>query len=736
MITKRLARAAGILLLVSVFTNSFSSAIRAETYWQAQAAYVEALEKGDEGEIIDSVRRIEATIPNPTTLDEALRIMFPSKKIAGIYESRGQYDLAAQYYARFLELTAIPTAEGVDYSEYIKGVTPLYRHNAFKPTVYAETADVRNIPYYSARAEQRAGVYHGMCDVYDEEISNSCLLYATFFDEDIGDFYWQLPKNTEDFLLVVGWNVPHEDLEDLERIVSGEADEYMRRNLEFLSSLNCRVLIRFGAEVNCWQSLPDSPEAYDKEAENFIETFKAAFRRVADAAHTYAPNAGMVYSPNDISQWYFEPEDFYPGDEYVDWVGMSAYMNVQPAATGELSSADEAYYCRGYYEDQIIKIQRFIDSFGDRKPIIITEGGYRYQNSAGDDTPEHAAAMMEYFYTYVARVYPQIKCVMYFNTNFGANKYCLFGKDGNEELAELYKRLLKNDVAMEYSMGRGERCGYAELTRIDEVMDTLDLSAFAAYPSDEPIQVEYRLDGAVTLTTSQYPYECSYSVADMGVGAHRLFVKISCKNTVTRLYYNLNVAGNGRITVSEAPPIEFSDVQRDFWGYESIAFGVENGMFKGVSETEFSPNSELTRAMFVTILGRLYGIDTEKYDVDSFDDSPAGQWFSPYVAWAKENGIVNGKTENEFDPSSPITREQMCAIIVRYAQYTGETMRIGSEDIFADDGDISSYARESVYMAMNAGLVNGKDSGKFEPASSATRAETAAVMSRYCRRFP
>ena len=718
-----------LLAVMPIFTS-------AETYWAALAAYTEAVENGDDDGVIDAVRRIEAAYPAPDDAESAMRIMFPSMKVASIYESRGQFDLAAKYYARFLEMNEITKDEGYDFSDYEKALTALYRHNGFSPTVYAETGDVNNIPYYSARSESRAGVSHGMCMTYDPELSNAYLLYATYFSEDIEDFSWQLPTDTEDFLLVAAWNVPNEDLEDLNRIVSGDSDEYMRRNLEYLSTLNCRVLLRFGAEINTWSALPKNKNDYDLRAEVFTETYKQAFRRVAEAAHTYAPNVGMVYSPNDISNWYFSPEDFYPGDEYVDWVGMSSYMNKASDASGNLSNSNDAYYSRGYYEDQIIKIQGLVDAFGDRKPIIITEGGYRYENASGADSAEHAADMMRYFYTYVTRVYPQIKSVMYFNANFGRNKYLLFGEGANNELGALYKSLVGGDVAMEYSMGRSDKCGYAEITQIDEITDSLNLSVFAAYPSDEPITVEYRLDGEVTLSTQEFPYDCRYATEELGVGVHRLRVTVSCQNTVTRLYYSINVSRDGRVSVDEDLPLRFDDVADDFWGYDAIAYGVENGLFNGMSETTFEPNKNLTRAMFVTILGRLSGVDMEEYDTQVFDDTPAGMWYSPYVAWAKEFGIVNGTSETTFEPDVPITREQMCTILVRYAEYKGITaLRIGSDDRFADDETISEYAWESVYKARNAGLVNGKGEGNFEPDSHASRAEAATIMMRFMKRF-
>ena len=215
-------RLISIIMAIAVLMSAFSVAVAAESYWDAQKAYIAALESGDGDAILDAVSRIEAVYPNPSDATEYSRVTFPQREAAFVYESRGQFDLAAERYGRFLSGIEALAGLGEDYSAYKNTVNMLYRHNAVTPTVYAETFDTSNIPNYGARNEDAAGVMHGMSGNFDENCDNARIMYVQFFDEDIEPFKWQIPKTEKDFLLMVAWNVPNEDVEDLRRINSGE----------------------------------------------------------------------------------------------------------------------------------------------------------------------------------------------------------------------------------------------------------------------------------------------------------------------------------------------------------------------------------------------------------------------------------------------------------------------------------------------------------------------------------
>ena len=115
-----------------------------------------------------------------------------------------------------------------------------------------------------------------------------------------------------------------------------------------------------------------------------------------------------------------------------------------------------------------------------------------------------------------------------------------------------------------------------------------------------------------------------------------------------------------------------------------------------------------------------------------FSDVPAGQWYSGAVAWAAENGVVTGNADGTFNPNGPITREQMAAILYRYAQQKGyDVSKKADLSAFADGGSVSDYAKEAMAWANAAGLINGMDESVLAPGGSATRAQVAAILTRF-----
>lgn len=168
------------------------------------------------------------------------------------------------------------------------------------------------------------------------------------------------------------------------------------------------------------------------------------------------------------------------------------------------------------------------------------------------------------------------------------------------------------------------------------------------------------------------------------------------------------------------------------WYGAAVDYAAVRQLMNGTGDGAFSPNSTLTRAMFVTILGRMAGVDAGKYGGAAFSDVAKGSWYDPYVDWAVKNGITNGTGGGRFEPDSPVTREQMATLIIRYADAAGITLPDGAgvRASFRDAGSISDWAFESVDRMRMTGLLTGDETGSFNPLSGATRAEAATVFMR------
>ncbi len=181
---------------------------------------------------------------------------------------------------------------------------------------------------------------------------------------------------------------------------------------------------------------------------------------------------------------------------------------------------------------------------------------------------------------------------------------------------------------------------------------------------------------------------------------------------------------------AEADGQLFDDID-GHWAEDYIIRAAEMGLFNGVDEDSFGPDIAATRAMFVTVLGRLKGIDTDKSYETSFNDVNSDDYFYSYVGYAAANDIVKGMDENTFSPYSNITREQMALILCKFAESEGIELKTIYSTNFTDSDEISSWAEESVNALAAAGIINGRTDGSFDAKGEATRAEIAVMLLRF-----
>jgi hypothetical protein len=177
----------------------------------------------------------------------------------------------------------------------------------------------------------------------------------------------------------------------------------------------------------------------------------------------------------------------------------------------------------------------------------------------------------------------------------------------------------------------------------------------------------------------------------------------------------------------------FGDVKASDWFYGDVAYAHAAGLFGGVSAGAFSPNTPMSRAMLVTVIGRLAGAGAGGYaNASSFSDVAAGQYYAPYVAWAHANAIVNGVSDSAFAPDAPVSRQDLAVMLMNYVRFTGKLLPVKQAyGGFADSADIAAYARPAVEALYQAGIIGGKPDNRFDPGGSATRAEVAAILRRF-----
>lgn len=192
--------------------------------------------------------------------------------------------------------------------------------------------------------------------------------------------------------------------------------------------------------------------------------------------------------------------------------------------------------------------------------------------------------------------------------------------------------------------------------------------------------------------------------------------------------------GVSYVKATETPSkTKFNDVSTNDWFASAVDYVTGKGMMNGTADNTFSPKANTTRGMVVTVLYRLE--NQPSTSAASFTDVASGAYYANAVAWANANGIVSGYGSGKFGPNDKVTREQLAAILYRYAQYKKYDVSVGEDTnilSYNDAQSISSYAIPAIQWACGAGVVTGKSGSKLDPKGNATRAEVAAMLMRFC----
>lgn len=247
------------------------------------------------------------------------------------------------------------------------------------------------------------------------------------------------------------------------------------------------------------------------------------------------------------------------------------------------------------------------------------------------------------------------------------------------------------------------------------------------------------------ITASSFVIITNHARATVGALTHIKnvwYFTVTAEDGVTTASYTVTVTtaalptpikpavDNTKPASDSKPKLPFTDVSTSDWFYSDVMFVYENGLFSGTDSRSFSPNASMTRAMLVTVLYRLEG-EPAGTGSSSFSDVRSGSYYEKAVAWAAANGIVTGTGSTSFSPDAKLTREQLAAILYRYAQYKKLDTDAGAKlDSFSDAGNVSGYASEALSWAVSEGLINGA-SGRLMPKGDATRAQVAAILHRF-----
>ena len=375
--------------------------------------------------------------------------------------------------------------------------------------LYAEASPDKAV-YYGAKFEPKAGAYIGMTADTSESFKplGSYLTYIESFSQ--LDLYY--PANemvrSDDSAVMVGWTV--NSLDDVNY-------DAVRTTCQNLNAYNKKIFFRFANEMNCSQ-LGDEPDRY-------VEIF----RNVANIAHEY-PNLAVVWSPNDMGALDRPFEYYYPGDEYVDWVGVSCYTEKKFQNSSNTSESDSIYFMTGDYSWTTNKLKPLMDFMAKnniQKPVMISEGGVARYNETGESyTGWHEPRLENMLWNTIMK-YPQIKMINYFNVHFDAFVGEQFSISDYPESVDIFNKAASSGA---YLRSADDSPKFVFKNANDAGVLTADgagivkLYTLAYFANKPEVTVTYRLDGNWFHSSNQIPYTCNMDINSIADGQHTLTI--------------------------------------------------------------------------------------------------------------------------------------------------------------------------------------------------------------------
>lgn len=505
-------------------------------FWSLNPLYQNAVDTNDFNNIIVYGSKIIELFNGKEETNQVLEIVTPRlDKIARAYEALGKFDEAVLTFKKY-----IPKAEKLGWKDGVTYAVSKINSLSFDIELYAKTTSLDKNVYFGSKYEPRAGVYFGSSYDADPRIGayrwndiknyfprkNSAYLTYLHWNEDIKSFdrYYQDAK-ANNIAVQLAWNIEDSEIDNVLKNIKSY-DSYIKATADYLGKLKIPVFLRFAGEMNIKDNCKDN------------NSFIAAFRYVSGIMKVKAPNVAMVWSPNDISAKGRTYDQYYPGDEYVDWIGISTYTHRYFQGKkdwGTQQDSIDSVYMTGDYANPLTKIKPIMDAYGARKPIMISETGVgHYAKLTGEDLSPWAKVQLRRLYTYGPMIYPELKGIYYFNSNNENNdmntKHYDYSLYGNSAFNELYNELVNSGNFISDIKGiPGFR--YEKVTDFSTSGLKLELSTYTVVPKVLSPTVQYKLDGNICGVRTVIPYDLELDLSTLSKGDHRFTVEVYNGNT-------------------------------------------------------------------------------------------------------------------------------------------------------------------------------------------------------------
>jgi len=500
-----------IILLIITFNivHNVSAYDYPSSFWDINSKYEAAVKSQNYSDIIKYGEQIIALMSSTAEDEKKRNIIVPRyREIGNSYAALGNYERSAKIFEKLYNY-ASPYPE---YWEYAKSA---------KSKILQYTSDIRMYTdggvstYYGAKNEKINGVLFGMCSnsaTRNKLTNESMVLIYQEFGEKLLEYNKGILRNAELSGCAVEYalNCPKEgtDIKNIKNMTS-----YLKEISDLLKDYSdIPIYLRFAAEFDIWENQTDA------------ESFKAAFRYVSKYFKDRNPNTAIVWSPTSSSNWYVNIDDYYPGDEYVDWVGLSLYAQKYFLGDKNSSGSNQIFFKTGINSDPVLAVKNIIEKYGDKKPIMISEFGCGHtliENGRNiEDTSDFALKRLKEYMNYLPMVYPQIKLMAYFDW-YVENEKNDYRLSTNLSMQNEYLQITKGSrfIQDNYS-GETDFC-YRQITDGTYVNDIFPVYCYAHKYNSDIKKVTYYIDGNYVGESSEIPYTV-FIDAGMYSGKHQI----------------------------------------------------------------------------------------------------------------------------------------------------------------------------------------------------------------------
>ncbi|MBO4914924.1 MAG: hypothetical protein J5449_06935, partial [Oscillospiraceae bacterium] len=469
-----------------------------EGYWKYLSAYIEAVESGDEDAIIEAgnayLEFLSGFERNREIAENQYNVYNRCLEME-IYERRGDWENAVRNTEGLLDASEYLNGIGVDRADMVRRCRIHLEVLRPHAGVYALSQTQRTT--FGSTVAAVSGAYYG--SIYDGRYAKGsiCSFYVELESETARQFGYLIePKADGKRVILINLNFSGEGA-TVRAIPSGRYDNNLRETLRYAATLKSPVLLRIGGEMDLWSEPGE---------------FKTAYCYIASLARSLAPKAELVWSPNFVSGWGVNVEDYYPSDDKVDWVGVSLYFNYD-ANKGNDDPAWIEYTRAGRFADPLSAAERVL-SIADshNKPAIVTEGGVNRANGES-----YAATKAAKAFSTLTMEYPRIKAIVYFDKNLRGD-YKLTGAAATaaDRAVEENPTLIKS--------GDSSAGTYVPLERFAEAVNggSVLLGATARNYRCTDMGVVWLLDGTQAAATPGSPNHFRLPVSTLAQGKHKL----------------------------------------------------------------------------------------------------------------------------------------------------------------------------------------------------------------------